>query len=1369
MNGLFARTAAVVCLFFAMDGFAQVINATLSGTVTDATGALIPGVEITATQTETGVLSTSLTNESGTYQFPSLQPGPYRVTASLAGFQSQIFQITLGTAQQIRQNFTLQVGAVAQAVEVSVAADQLLTTLSASVGNALPQREVADLPIVGRNVMDIATTIMPGVFGDGHANTTFAGITATGGGNIGISMDGVTMNTGTHVQGLKTATFINPDMVDEVRVVVAAVDVEGRGSAQIQVRTRSGTNQFHGGATLNLRNSALDANTWSNNRQRVAPLWYNRPQYTAYLAGPIIKNQTFFFGMFDAQDGSQKEVINTVVLTDPARQGIFRFFPGVNNGNADATSSGSGATRVAPVVDKSGNPLPYTQISGATGPMQSFSVFGDAMNPGDPFRRRMDPSGFMNRLIGLMPRANAFDGPNTIGITSTGTPLPIDGLNTAVHRWTRRTVAGPAGGNGENVDAYKRRQFNVKIDHHFNQNHTLTGTWIRETHYTDNNLVQSWPTGWGGEIREFPKVITATLTSTLSPTLLNEFKWGRRVTSLYWDPAYQSRAPYAKEAFDFLTKINGTPINQLPVLFPNHVINNSFTGAGSGCPPICTASDLGNTAPLTSFTETLSWTRGTHAFKGGVEFRHAYSRGWAAGGLMPIVTGGPGAIPVTGIDRVPGLLAPNQTLAQNLLLTLSGSVDSISQKFETREPTDTKYLDYRDDYFGPNQPPLTYGKIRKSIQNEFNFFIKDDWKITPNLTLNLGLRYDLFQVPFFESGTGKSWTRGLVGGNNAAFGYSGRSFNNWMSGGTPQKSDLTQIVLIGRDTPYPDQGIWPSDKNNFAPAVGFAWSPSWLGKDKTTVRGGYQIAYQLPGNTLSWIGSDAGNTPGLVYQPVDRGTGEYRDFSNIPIPLPVTLTPVSPTVFPVTDRSQVLSVFAPDYYTPYVETFTLGITRSLTSNLTLDVRYLGDRGMKLHSSFNLNEADFRNNGLLQALSITRAGGDAVMFDQMFKGLNLGSGVVGRDLSGSEALRRNSSFRTFIANGDFASVARALNTTNVGTVQPSGQVVNGGTLRSSGLFPENFIVANPQFSTLNYRNNSDSSNYHSLEAQLTVRPTHGISYRAAYTWSRSLAVSGGVNSGGTFNGTYRDPLNRNADYTLQPTHRAHDFRSYGSFELPFGPGKLLGANSSGWFARLIEGWDVGAIVNLTSGAPLLVIGGQTIYGLTTLVGGETASRINGQTVTGAGTPDVVGEFPRQGKVVWPLKKGDAFGNFFSQPYQRVPDPACASVASTVAPFCTLTALADANGKIVLRNAAPGQLGSLGLNPLTGPGMWSFDANLLKTIKIAESKTLTLRLDARNVFNHPIPGDPNLNMNSGTFGEINSKTGNRRLQGQIHFQF
>jgi hypothetical protein len=120
-----------------------------------------------------------------------------------------------------------------------------------------------------------------------------------------------------------------------------------------------------------------------------------------------------------------------------------------------------------------------------------------------------------------------------------------------------------------------------------------------------------------------------------------------------------------------------------------------------------------------------------------------------------------------------------------------------------------------------------------------------------------------------------------------------------------------------------------------------------------------------------------------------------------------------------------------------------------------------------------------------------------------------------------------------------------------------------------------------------------------------------------------------------------------------------------------------------------------------------------------------------------------------------------------------------VASNLASFCTLTALADANGNIVLRNAAPGQLGTLGLRSIEGPGTWDFDANIQKSIKIGESKNLTLRIDAQNVFNHPTPGiptpgsptvgPPNLNINSGTFGEINTKTGNRTLQGQLRFQF
>src|SRR5262249_19230793 len=123
--------------------FTQTTNATLGGTAGDPTGALVPGVTITATNTQTGIVTTVLTNETGAYQFANLQTSVYTVTAELAGFQKQSYTaVALGVSQQVRLNFTLQVGTVAQSVEVSTAADTLIATTSSSVGTVLPDYKV---------------------------------------------------------------------------------------------------------------------------------------------------------------------------------------------------------------------------------------------------------------------------------------------------------------------------------------------------------------------------------------------------------------------------------------------------------------------------------------------------------------------------------------------------------------------------------------------------------------------------------------------------------------------------------------------------------------------------------------------------------------------------------------------------------------------------------------------------------------------------------------------------------------------------------------------------------------------------------------------------------------------------------------------------------------------------------------------------------------------------------------------------------------------------------------------------------------------------------------------------------------------------
>src|SRR5207302_6967555 len=145
-------------VFFA-NAFGQTTNATLGGTVSDASKALIPGVMVTATNTQTGIVSTTITNETGAYNFPSLQTGVYKVTAELAGFQAQTYNdVTLGVSQQVRLNFTLQVGTQAQSVEVSVSADTLIATTSSSVGAVLPEYKVRDLPLATRNILDLVGT-----------------------------------------------------------------------------------------------------------------------------------------------------------------------------------------------------------------------------------------------------------------------------------------------------------------------------------------------------------------------------------------------------------------------------------------------------------------------------------------------------------------------------------------------------------------------------------------------------------------------------------------------------------------------------------------------------------------------------------------------------------------------------------------------------------------------------------------------------------------------------------------------------------------------------------------------------------------------------------------------------------------------------------------------------------------------------------------------------------------------------------------------------------------------------------------------------------------------------------------------------------
>ncbi len=1299
--------ALVMCVVVSNQAFAQTSNATLGGTVSDATGALIPGVSVTATNTGTGIVSTVISNEAGAYQFASLQTGAYRVSAELPGFQTAAFEgVALGISQQVRLNFTLQVGSVSQAVEVTVAADTLIATSSSSVGSVLPEYKVRDLPLGGRNVMDLVTTsagVSNAMNTAGSGLGGFEGDTGIFAGGrfsaVNTTRDGFVVTDGRYLDGAFSVTYTSSDLVEEVRVITAPVDAEaGRGSGQVQMVTRSGSNQFRGSLFWNNKNSALYASNWFNNFNGVQKDWENRNQFGGRLGGPIFKNKTFFFVLVDEQRDIFKQTFVGAVLTPQARQGVFRFFPGADNQNANGNS---------PTVDRNGNAV---RPANATADLQQFSVFNR-----DPFRPGFDPTGLVqNSVLAAMPMPNDY---TTCGPTATGTNC--DGLNVAGIRWTRRISGFDSSGAGNQSDQLNRDQFNTRIDHNFNANHKLSVvyTWERNLNQGTQAGLPGWPGGNSGANWRWPKVFTTSFVSTLSPNLVNELRGGYKTTLRYqWAPWYVGRFDerdepneQGKKAFAALPQKNGIAYNTVFTLFPDTNLNQQ-TSFNAGTTSF-------SDSPAYSLADTLSWSHGTHAFKLGGEWRFGYTNGGNDTNMTPLVTFGAGGPAVQGIDNVsiPGLSANNQTTARNLLTDLSGSIASIRQGWDLRDPKNPAFVGYTD---GVKM------RLRDWRASEFAWFAKDSWKMRSDFTLNYGIHWEWFGTPYERLGRAGV---PVGGGEKGLCGVSCGA--------------LTTIEFVGKNSPNPDKLAYPNTWTNYAPSIGFSWSIPWFGKDKTVLRGGYGWSYtggplKNAQSAVAGILSPPGTFEGSSNNGVTFTQAGYLSLANATLPIPHQLSPLQTSPLDGT-RAETIQAYARDRRDPYIQNFNLSIQRELGQGLTMDLAYIGTKGTSLWGGIQLNTVDVFKNQFLDAFNVTRAGGNAPMFDQMLRGLNIpGAGVVnGTTITGSAALRAFTSTRAFIANGNIGQLANFLNSSTAITGK------GGGFVRNSGLFPENFFVLNPQFSVVTLNANPGSSTYHSMQLQVTKRLSQGFTAQGSYTFSRSL----GENDNDTAI-DYRDPNKRSLNKALLGFHRTHGFQSNGTLELPFGPNRRFLANAPGVVQRIVERWQVGGILSWFSGAPISVFAP-----LSTMTQATSVS-----------TPNIVGDFPKSSGKVTKV----ANGVIYFPGIQQVTDPSAASVSALNALSGSFSnrAITDAQGKLLLTNPAPGQIGNMGLRWLEGPNSLSLNLNLVKRIRITETKEFEFRADAVNALNHPIFAPPtvaNLSINSTSFGRITTAGGDRKI--------
>ncbi|MBI4473482.1 MAG: carboxypeptidase regulatory-like domain-containing protein [Acidobacteria bacterium] len=1113
MRKYFVKAIACVAFLCASQAAAQSTNASLSGNVVDASGGALPLVMIKLEDIQTGVVLTGTSNEAGVYQFPSVQPGLYRLEAEFPGFQRVAYNLlTIEVAAQVRLNLTLKVAGAAANLEV-INLDSPLKGNTASVGSVISGTSVRDLPLATRSVLELTQTL---------AGTVLSSFSGTRIGTLNVTRDGINVMDQFLNGGVNSVITTTTDLVSEFRVITSPADAEfARGSGQVQIDTRSGTNQFHGSVFQTHNDTSLNANSWFNNLRgdpRNTLVWN---QFGARLGGPVVKNKTFFHFLFDAQRRVDKFKITSTTYTAEARQGIFRFFPGVTNANARAA---------VPTVDLNGNPL---RPAAATGDVQSLNVFNT-----DPTRPVMDPSGAISKLLSRMPLPNDF----TVG----------DGLNTAGHTWRRRRVDD-------------RDQYNVRVDHQFNEHHRLNVSWTRETRLGLNVFIpQNFSESPRDKSTTAATFLSLNVTSALSSRLLNQFHAGVQRA------AVRSFAPWELEGKELLPSANGFSylVNFSPPI--SNLINSSF---GSGGP-------RGRISPLYVWGNKLAWLTGRHAFKVGGEVRFGSSNVFTSIGVTPVAEiGGSASFP-----SLPPGLGGNISGVFGLLLNLTGSVSSVSQVLNASAGANPVFL-------------AGESKQRTWRQREFSVFFKDDWSLRPDLGLNAGIRYEYYGVPWEANGKAAA----PVGGSKGLFGLSGTSFADLYQPGRMNGS-LTRIELVGKNSANPKAQLYGDDWKNFAPAIGLNWSIPYFGKDKTVLRVGYSIGYER--NALGLGDVVSGDEPGLR---TSSRTSQYPSLSTIQLPLTPLGRPLE--TVGLDDRSQTVWAFDSNLRTPYVQNWNLSVERELSGKMSLAVRYVGSKGTKLIRATNINEVNIFESQILDAFLVTQSGGNAPLFDRMLNGVivcsvpgspNCLPPVNGTTVTGSRALRFSLMPSIYFGSNSVGSFANWLNTTAEFTGTP------GGLLRRADL-PENSIVANPQFREAYLEGNFANSTYHAMQVDLNKRFSGGWNLQSNYTWSKTLGEEEG--SSQTHVDSYRDGRNRRLDKRLLSYHVNHVFRNSGTFELPFGPNRRFANNGPGIISRLIERWEFGGIVNFFSGTPI---------GFTSAV-----TSFNEQ----FGTPDLVGVLPK----------------------------------------------------------------------------------------------------------------------------------------------
>jgi hypothetical protein len=796
---------AHVGLILASLAFAQSDTAYISGEVTDATGAVVPGVRISVINVSTGIGRRVESNAAGMYAVPNLSPGEYRITAEKTGFKSLLRKgVVLQVDQKARQDIRLDLGSTAESIEVTAHVEQFLKPASSELGDVTSEAEIRDLPLNGRN----ALSLVPLTVGSAEAPP---GVFQNLMGGAGFSLNGLRINSSSYTidgfdnnnTGINSPWNILPaDAIEEFSVLTNNFSAEyGRSSGGVvSMRMRSGTNAYHGSAFEFFRNDVLDANDFFSNRtgQPRAPYRYN--QFGATFGGPLKRNKTFFFADYQ---GTRNITYNTAIGSVPIlplRTGDF--------------------TSLAVNVWDPNNVTGYNGATPVRAPFPGKIIPASAQNP-------------VGRKIAALYPVSNLGGTFNNFVTTKRSTLPLDSAD-------------------------------LKVDHNFSPTDIVSVRYDIASSSSFTNPMFGDAGGGGSYGQGRQQQLGATYNRTFSPTLLNEFRflWVRGRSSVF-PGTYGS---------DVNTQLGIPGINT----------NKDTSGMAWVCPAgfNCLGGDLGfpqDGNPNTfQFGDNVTLMRGRHNIKAGYSLVLRYMNFYQ---------------PSTprGTFNFNQLVTSNGGAGGNAIASLLVGYPALMQR------------DILDHYM------VTRGY-------ETNAFVRDDFRVNKRLTLNLGLRWDLF-MPHVEG-------------------------NDRQSNFDPATRSM---LLAGKDGN--SRALVNADKKDFGPRVGFAYQ---LGKTAATVlRGGYGISYLPERDSVAQMRLPY-NPPFYFFQTITQSglLTPTRAISD-GLPAPAAPDPRQP--------SASIQYQQPNLRNASVQYWNLDVQRALTRTLILDVAYAGNHGTHLLTLRNINQ------------------------------------------------------------------------------------------------------------------------------------------------------------------------------------------------------------------------------------------------------------------------------------------------------------------------------------------------------------------------------------------------------------------------------